>query len=236
MLVQKLEQYHIDGFRFLNRVQFSLQLNNPHLARGFNQATFEKDLLEKILLLEQHEIPDNYSDVLLANFDVRSLFVSLQGFALLSKNYIEPLAQWIGNRRVLEVMSGLGSLSYVLQQEGVLVTATDNYSATNFDFSKLWCEVKALDAMSAIEKYGAKSDIIIMSWPYTDEVGYGCLMKMREVNPNAMMIFIGEEAHRTTGSDSLYENMIEIHDEAFETIATLYPQWDGVSDKLYLIK
>ena len=221
---------------FLNMVEFNLLLDPTVISSSFNINTFIDEVYDIINDLNKKVVPQKYNSTLLNNLDIRKLIVSLQGFSLVSKDWVHPFKDWIGNRKVLEIMSGLGVLSSALREEGVDLISTDDYTATNFDFNTLWTNIEKLDALTAIEKYGKETDIIIMSWCYTDETGYNCLKKMREVNPNAVMIYIGEGVGGSTGSLSLYENMIEINDEAIHRINSLYPTWFGVHDKLYLIK
>ena len=48
-----------------------------------------------------------------------------------SKQLIKALASMIGDRRCLEIAAGDGTLSRFLSDEGVAVTATDDYSWSN---------------------------------------------------------------------------------------------------------
>ena len=235
-LQEKVKPFQFDLDSFLSKVAFNLILQNSPHAKSFNLNEYMKKLDEVLVQLTNHQVPMQYDDILLADFDIRKIIVALQGFSLTATNWVTPFASWIGDRRVLEIMSGVGVLAHALKEEGLDVQATDNYTATNFDFNQLWTDIEALDALTAIKKYGAQCDVIIMSWCYTDELGYECLLKMREVNPNAVMIYIGEEPGRSTGSKSLYDNMIELEDAQIKQINQLYPTWHGVTDKLYLIK
>ncbi len=235
-LKEKVKPFQFDLDSFLSKLAFNLILQNSIHAKNFDLNAYMKELDEVLEQLSNHQIPETYSDVLLSNFDIRKIIVALQGFSLTSKNWVAPFASFIGDRQVLEIMSGVGVLAHALREEGKTVHATDNYTATNFDFNQLWTDIEPLDALEAIEKYGASCDVIIMSWCYTDELGYECLLKMREVNPNAVMIYIGEVAGRSTGSKSLYDNMIELEDEQIKQINQLYPTWHGVTDRLFLIK
>lgn len=190
-------------------------------------------VLENLL---NKEIPECYKNEILLTMGLRFRVIPLQGYPLVSKDWIKPLAEWIGDRKCLEIMAGKGTLSYALQSEGKSVIATDGYNWSQFDFNSLWTDVEKIDALEAIEKYGKNVDIIIMSWCYMDELGYQSLLKMREVNPNAIMLYIGEPHGGCTGSDSLYENMIKIDDKDIDKINDIYPTWRGIHDRLFLIK
>ena len=226
--------FNLDSF--LNIIEFNMMLDTSSLYSSFEINEFIDDLYHVIFSLENKLLPTEYNPIILNNLDIRNLIISLQGFSLTDDNWVFKFAKWIGNRNVLEIMSGLGVLSYGLREKGVSLISTDDYTATNFDFNKLWTNIEKLDALSAIERYGKDIDIIIMSWCYTDETGYECLLKMREINPNAVMIYIGEEPNKSTGSKNLYENMIQIQDKDIDKINLVYPKWNGITDKIYLIK
>lgn len=186
--------------------------------------------------LEKKEIPQEYKKEILFCHIFRDEIIQRQGFPLIAKNWIKPLSKWISDKRCLEIMAGKGVLSYALKQEGVNIIPTDNFSWENFINNNTWCDVENIDAIKAIEKYGKTIDIIIMSWCYMDETGYKCLLKMREVNPNCKMIYIGEWAGGCTASDSFFESLTEIHDDSFEEISLLFPKWHTIHDNIYLIK
>lgn len=194
------------------------------------------DTLDVLETLLNKEIPEKYKEEVLLNMSLRFKVIPIQGYSLVSKDWVKPFANWIGDRKCLEIMAGKGTLSFALQSEGKSVIATDGYQWSRFDFNNLWTDVENIDALDAIDKYGKDVDIIIMSWCYMDELGYKCLLKMREVNPDAIMIYIGEPYGGCTGSDSLYESMIEIHDKDIDNINSIYPQWMGIHDRIFLIK
>lgn len=191
------------------------------------------DLLENLM---DRKVPEKYSSSILGSMMLRHSVIPLQGYAIVSRDWVKPFAKWIGKRKCLEIMAGKGALSYALRNEGKSIISTDNYGWQQFDFSSLWTEVEKIDAISAIEKYGKDVDIIIMSWCYMDDLGYRCLMKMREVNPNAVMVYIGEPMGGCTGNDELYEEMEIIPDKKIDNVNRVFPSWYGIHDRLYLIK
>lgn len=91
-------------------------------------------------LLKQHNIPeawppkmeDSYSwedacldeGSMLARDDV----IHFAGYCFLSNNWLRPLASWIGTRKCLEIMGGSGALSKGLQNFGVDIRCTDDFS------------------------------------------------------------------------------------------------------------
>lgn len=190
--------------------------------------------------LRHHQVPERYPDTvridtfigkgLDAGFmAVRDEIVKASGYAVLSLDWLCPLAQWIGGRQCLEVMGGCGSLSKSLSDLGVSIVCTDSYKWENRSpewFSSPWTEVQQIDALSAIERYGRKSEIIVCSWPYRDDSCYQALMAMRRVNPDATMLFIGElpdwSGSSATADPSFFRAAVQVQDEDFKTAVSAY--------------
>lgn len=102
------------------------------MINGWNPFILEDDKsknAELLTNLQNHIIPDTYKGVVgIKNLVLMKQIIALQGFPLLAKDWLVPLAKWIGSRKCVELMAGCGSLSYVLSQEGVDITPTDNGS------------------------------------------------------------------------------------------------------------
>lgn len=188
--------------------------------------------------LDQQIIPKDYTELLKGNFVstiLREEIIKRQGFPLISKKWIVPLAKWIGKRECVELMAGSGSLSYALMREGVTIKATDDFSwgyHWNKD-KKFWTEIENLEARMAVQKYN-KAAIYILSWPYTDETAYEVLKIIKEVNPEAYLIYIGEGKGGSTASDTFFKEANWIEDEDFNRIKAHYETWFGLKDTLYL--
>lgn len=207
--------------------------------------TIKEKLFITLMKFDEFEIPDSYKEIV-NDFDsigisaYRSLFIKKQGFALLSHDWIDELVKYINGRKCLEVMAGCGSLSKILKDKGVDIIATDNFSwngAANWNTSRnYWTDIEDIDCIKAIEKYGADRDVIIMSWPFMDDNAYKCLMTMRKINPEAVMICIGEGYGGCTADDSFYDAINEIDDEDTKRINENYIQWFGLHDRIYIIK
>lgn len=184
-------------------------------------------------LLDKHEIPDRYPDTVridsfigkgldMGYMVIRDEITRRSGYAALAWEWLQPLSQWIGSRKCLEVMGGCGSLSKCLQDSGVSVICTDSYGWQNQAptwYSEPWTTVEKIDAVSAIEKYGSTVDFVICSWPYRDDACHQALLAMRKVNPKAVMLFIGEPPGATSGAtanEAFFETAILISNEDFE--------------------
>jgi hypothetical protein len=150
--------------------------------------------------------------------DMRSAIINKVGYVLLSNNWIRLLASYLKNRKCIEILSGCGSLSYVLQQKNIDIIATDDYS-WNKHWDSAWTTIEEIDAENAIIKYGKDIDYVICSWPnYESEVAYNSLIKMREVNSNLKMIY----------SLEIVDNLDDIN--------SVYPTWFGMNDFIMVVK
>lgn len=169
----------------------------------------------------------------------REDIIQEQGYAIITEEWINPLVDWIGNRKVLEVMSGCGSLAKALQDRGVDIVATDDFSWDGLcswnTINNYWVEIENIDCLDALEKYKDR-EILIMSWPYMDDTCLKVLKKMRQVNPSMLMIYIGEPKGGATACDEFFEEITVIEDKEFNKIIDVYPQWRYIYDKPYLVK
>lgn len=185
-------------------------------------------------------IPDKINHEFLRCFALRDAFIEVQGFALVTNEWIKPLAEIIGDSKCLEVMAGKGTISYALQQNGVDIKATDNYSWKNsFTFEKLFTDVENIDAVEAVKKYGKDIDYLIMSWPYMDQVCYNVVKELYEINPKAKLIYIGESNGGCTACDEFFDffyNLYKSYDYDYKLIILKdkYQQWYGIHDRIYL--
>lgn len=166
-------------------------------------------------------------------------------YAHVNWKWVNPFVEWINGRRVLEIMSGPGHLAKALREKGVNVTATDSHSyiiathnpnATGIIKGDKWqfvTHVERLGANRAIAKYGKWCDVLLVSWPYMNDAAYYALKAINRVNPNALVVYIGEW-RGWTGSDNFHNHFQEIPDPSFRAVYSNYMQWNEVKDKPYL--
>jgi len=137
-------------------------------------------------------------------------------------------------------MAGTGSLSFALQQQGINIRATDNFSWDKHnnwnEDENYWTGIEYVDAIEAVKKYGENIDVIIMSWPYMDDIAVKVLHTMRDVNPNCIMIYIGEEDGGCTANDEFFETIEEIEDQEFKNAVSNFKRWWGIYDCPQLVK
>lgn len=219
----------------INSYVFS-KLND--ICRDFNFDS-KKYMEDEILpLMERKEIPSSYHPSFLRNLIAREILINLQGFALVSEQWINPLADYLKGHKCLELMAGLATITSALQKRGVDIIATDDKSWRDGIWKgKEWTDVEEIDAIEAIKKYGADVDYIIMSWAYMDNTAYRCLQAMREVNPNCKMIVIGESWGGCTADDSFFDSVELIEDYIIDNIVnTNYQTWFAIHDYIKVVK
>ena len=82
-------------------------------------------------------------------------------YCFYSRKLVKELANEIGDRKALEIAAGDGTLSRFLRQEGVDITATDDYSwSHSIDFPD---DVENQDATTALKEH--EPQVVICSWP-----------------------------------------------------------------------
>ena len=194
---------------------------------------------EQLSALLDHTAPESWYNARLVVST--NLVRSLGGFATLSKEWIRPLAKWIGNRKVLEILGGCGSLSKCLHDEGVDIRCTDTKSwatkpATLFHrWQEEWFPAEALDAVSAVQKYGKDVDFVLMSWPFMDETAFNVAKEIAKSNPNLRIIYIGEGEGDCCASSSFFNAVVKNDDAEFVRIAKSYKTaFANMHDRLVL--
>ena len=238
-------------------------------------SKFMYDLKMKIEGLKRGEIPDTFPDLekeffamysskdrysyedRVYTFQAREEYTNRCGFAIISKEWVQPLAKFIGKDKCLEIMAGTGLLSKALKDEGIDVICTDNLSweGCKPDWSNHFTEIENLDCVKAIEKYGKDVKYIIMSWaPYQGEESLLAYRKMKEVNPDAVMIYIGEYQGGCTACDEFFEETEmrstmdyfedgdEIPSELTPELRSMaselnfhFPSFDGIHDRIAFV-
>ena len=209
-------------------------------------------------ILQNKEIPDTYPEYI-SKIDMRPFqnpyyidrfeFMNISSFALVSKRWVKPLAEYIGDKKCLEVMAGNGCLSKCLSGYGVDIKATDNYTwkwhrspenkqGQQLKREELWYDVEDLDCVESVVLYGKDAGYIICSWPPFKSIDlYKALIKMREINPVCKLIYIGEEKGGCTAEENFFNEARYIkNDKAFNEIASLFQSWPNMHDKIMLVK
>ena len=218
---------------------FNMNIDEEKLKEYINEMKqIRKQLLKK-------EIPESYPNemsnpaYILAAIEEHSIFrdsiINISAFPLISKDWICELIPLLKNKKCLEIMSGKGVLSKALADEGIDIIATD-IAALEFNKTSLWYSVESLSASEAVDKYVKQMDYIICSWiPYGSDAGTEVLLKMRKLNPECKMIYIGEMGECCANERFVRECEV-IHDDHIVAANEKFKQWSGIHDRIYLLK
>jgi hypothetical protein len=208
--------------------------------------TNKKVFCEKDLALDPFKIYEIYKNKKIPEYlpvktnisamNCREEITKISSFPLLAWNWIKLLAEYIGNKKCLEICCGLGTLSWALKELNINIIATDNFSS-HFNFAKknLWTNIEQIDCIEAIKKYGKSADYIILSWPtYSDNLAYNCLLKMRKINRNCKMIYIGEQKCGCCADDNFFDTGNFDYKE-LENIKNIFPCCEFIHDGIAIV-
>lgn len=167
------------------------------------------------------------------------------GFIIPTQEFINGLSLWIGEKNVLSVLSGAGTIERALQKAGTNIIMTDDmswvkaskYNSKGSAFSNWNVEnIEDIDAVEAIKKYPGV-DYILMSWPpYDSHIASEVLAAMREFNPNATLIYFGEDYGGCCGDDEFFEMAECISDPGIDELEQYYVQFPNIYDVIMLFK
>lgn len=177
----------------------------------------------------------NYSDIMSSHYE-REKALEKGMYAFVSWEWVNPLSEWLDESRCLEVMAGRGWLTYALRQKGMNVIATDDYSwHTKMKWGEPVTPVEKLDAVGSVQMYGKAIDVLIMSWPYMDSTAHDTIKTLHEVNPDAVVVYIGESYGGCTADDSFFEHFERIkNDVYFNAASNRFSSFRGINDQLML--
>lgn len=176
---------------------------------------------------------------------LRDWYTTHYGFVIPTQKFIDGLSLWIGDKKVLSVLSGSGTVERALQKAGTNIIMTDDmswvkglkYNSQGSAFSHWNVEnIEDIDAVEAIEKY-PDVDYILMSWPpYDSYIASEVLAAMREFNPNARLIYFGEDDGGCCGDDDFFANAEYISDNGIDELLRHYVQFPSIHDTVMLFK
>lgn len=189
---QALRQYAFSAATGVKSGKVRFNLFNGLLAQ---KLLFEKELIRKPVSMRAFKLiwPFLWQKRLLMPL------VEKRGiWCFYSRELIAGLAQLIGNRRTVEIAAGDGTLSRFLAEQGVDVTATDDYSWEKV--VKYPGSVQRLDAINALNRF--KPQVVICSWPPSANHFERQIFRQREVET---YIVIGSHSRFITGNWGDYE-------------------------------
>lgn len=226
----KMSNEYLSGLEYLKILS-----NSPYRLRDeSNFKSIENKVKITAMAYSKGIVPDNVEFIKnMDSFVFRSVFVKFFGFTMFSKQWINPLVDFLKDKKVLEVMSGNGLLSCILQKKGVQIVTTDNNS---WNWKYKYCDIENIDCLKAIEKYGKDVDYVLMSWPEMNDTAYNVLTKVKEINPKIQIIYIGEGYCGCTANELFFDNAIVVEDESFKQVQSGYIPWDCLHDYIELFE
>lgn len=192
-----------------------------------------KEYLRQVVKGEIPEFPPYHRQICYNEpgefFFARDVCTRRNMWAMIAKTWTDALAEWVGDRRVLEVMAGAGWLAKALRECDIDMIATDNYSwlewkPTIKDLGFL-TDVEELNVVNAIKKYVDDVDVLLVSWPPQGHTFTRALDYWDRKKP---IVFIGEE-HGCTG-DHLFWSFF---DYDWNDVISI-PQWYSMHDLCYI--
>lgn len=108
-------------------------------------------------------------------------------YGIATQKNCQTIAQKTKGKKILEVASGRGWLAKGITESGGQIKATDDKSW--FTEHEELCEIEHIDAEEAVKKYKNEYDILLISWPDTDDTAFKCI---KEWGDKKDIIFIGE--------------------------------------------
>jgi len=173
-----------------------------------------------------YPFPIGASDQIMFSFEAREECTKRGMWAIIDKKWTKKLAQWIDNRKCLEVMSGTGWLSYALNHYGIDIIATDNGAWKKaYSDARSMFPVQNIEATEAVKKYKDR-EILIVSWPpYNDKT----ICKVCKIwGKSKPIVYIGEERWGCCAPEIFWDHFRKIDDQPQIEI----PQWRGMHDYL----
>ncbi|MDY0315456.1 MAG: hypothetical protein RBR32_10305 [Bacteroidales bacterium] len=147
-------------------------------------------------------------------------------YALIDLKWTKGLADWIKNRKCLEIQAGVGWLAKALKHHGIDIIATDNYSWESIkqrSSSKIF-PVFNMERTDAIDHYENWADILIISWPHFHDSEIVSICKKW----SKLVIYIGEGNGGCCASEEFFDYFEELEDSPI----IKNPSWEGVYDNV----
>lgn len=147
-------------------------------------------------------------------------------WTVIDQVWTKELADWIGDRKVLEIMAGYGWLAKALQGHSVDILATEMF--VHPDYVEGFTNIIQMDAVSAVRKHGGDADILLVSWPQVDS---DLSEALEGWDSNKPIIYIGERPGGCTGGDDFHAGFTGL-DENHPSISL--HQYSGMHDVVHI--
>lgn len=209
-----------------------------HLLESFLQSLYPE---EKMFIFPRtvDEIQNLESKLSVVNsFERFTILRNITGYMNLSLETIDSLIPYIEDKKCLEICSGTGLFSHLLQEKGIDVTATDIANEKDNVYTPLNCkrftDIKQMDGLEAIKKYEA--DVLILAWPpYDEPIARDAAKAFFEKNPKGQILYVGESVGGCTASDDFF-SFLNKEGADFRFLESVkYKSLYGIHDAFYLL-
>lgn len=224
--------------------------NGPVQSRSYKDLKPERLLEELLDSCSEEEILSLIPKDLAESKDLNSLITTtrmtrdedtiwrkITGYANVNRAWIKALAQALSGKKCLEIMAGNGLLSCLLQEEGLAVMASDIAPDKSNDYismrGRAFTDIMAVDAVSAVRKYGQKADVLIVSWPPQGEEevlkAWEAYVRLR---PDGKLLYIGEPKGGVNATDAFFDALEE--EDPLAQVNQLHVSLPGSADRIHL--
>lgn len=154
--------------------------------------------------------------------------------------FVNALSDYLDGAPVLEIMAGNGYLSKGLRQhnpaEAIYTTDSTEWKAENQTGRHPVTKIEALDALSAIKKYGQQVDYVLMCWsPDKLTIDMDVLNLIRNQYPQLKLLVIGEK-NGATNSAEFWHNAKLSQDSRLQKVNQQISHFDLIDEQIYLAK
>ena len=104
---------------------------------------------------------------------------SLGFYFLVTERLVNNVYELLKNKKCLEIMSGTGFFAKCLADKGLDIIATDSKEWNLNDQGN----VLKIDAIEAVEHYKETMDLLIICWPYMDNIAYQAIKSWGSEKP-----------------------------------------------------
>jgi len=174
------------------------------------------------------DIPSAATNSFKNHWDARKKCNNKGMWPIVDRRWTKKLSNWIGNKKCLEIMAGGGWISKALNNHGIDIIATDNFSweKTHKDM-KLLCDVLKKDAAEAAAYYKDR-DILVVSWPpfNQNDICDAC----NAWGVDRPIIYIGEGEGGCNAPEGFWEHFKELDNQPKIPLA----RWAGINDRVII--
>lgn len=172
-------------------------------------------------------------ELMLEAFALKEIANHYGMWVIVDRTWTADLARWIGDRKVLEVMAGVGWLAQALSEQGINIDATDDFSwnvqagcTGEGDFGPIYPALRYQSAVEAVQ--ASDADILLIAWPpaEADAVIETVCDAWGTGRP---ILYIGE----TPGSINACEALFTRYQT--QPIDVRVPRHIGIRDRLFLL-